>query len=211
MKQRSLPLLAAAVSIALAVSLPSPALAHKVIASGYAAGDAIEGEIGFSNGDVVAQTTVTITDPNGTPLGEVKTDSDGFFRFVPSQAVPHIFRSDLGSGHVAEFRMEVSELPHSVQTLATATPAGALQPPSPVAPLTGLTGVEAAELRDMIALAVRDEIRPLRRELIANREQASIQSILGGLGTILGLVGVAFYMMARRKLAEASALKADPS
>ncbi len=209
MKQRSFSLLAAAVAIALAASLSSPALAHKVIASGYAAGDAIEGEIGFSNGDVVAQTTVTITDPNGTPLGEVKTDADGFFRFVPSQAVPHIFRSDLGSGHVAEFRMEVSELPHSLQTLATAAAIGA--PSSPVALPAGRTGVEAAELRDMIALAVRDEIRPLRRELITNREQASVQSILGGLGTILGLVGMAFYMMARRKLAEASALKADPS
>jgi nickel transport protein len=194
------------IGLAVLIASASPALAHKVIASGYAAGEAIEGEVGFSNGDVVAQTTVSITDPDGQSLGQVQTDADGFFRFVPTKAVPHIFRSDLGSGHVAEFRMEVSELPRALQAqAATAQDRGATAAESTAPAPAALGAVDTTALQEMVAQAVRDEVRPLRRELIASREQASLQSVLGGLGTILGLVGVVFYMMARRKLADAAA------
>lgn len=72
-------------------------------------------------------------------------------------------------------------------------PAAAQQTPAS-APLS-------AETRAMIAEAVRDEIRPLRREIAAYREHNSLQTILGGIGYILGLFGLGFYLAARRKLA----------
>jgi nickel transport protein len=56
------------------------------------------------------------------------------------------------------------------------------------------------EERQVIAKAVRDEIRPLRRELIAYREKNDLQGILGGIGYIFGLFGLGFYIAARRKL-----------
>ncbi|NIY97843.1 cobalt ABC transporter permease, partial [Salipiger sp. HF18] len=49
--------------------------------------------------------------------------------------------------------------------------------------------------------AVRDEVRPLRREIAAYREHNDLQSILGGIGYIVGLFGLGFYLAARRKLA----------
>jgi nickel transport protein len=54
-----------------------------------------------------------------------------------------------------------------------------------------------------VSEAVKQEVRPLRREIAAYQETHDIQSILGGLGYILGLVGVVFYLMARRRLSMA--------
>ena len=55
--------------------------------------------------------------------------------------------------------------------------------------------------RQAIAQAVRDEMRPLRREIAAYREHNDFQTILGGIGYIVGLFGLGFYLAARRRLA----------
>ena len=49
---------------------------------------------------------------------------------------------------------------------------------------------------------MRDEMRPLRREIAAYREKTELTAILGGLGWIAGLCGVGFYLAARKKLGE---------
>ena len=54
--------------------------------------------------------------------------------------------------------------------------------------------------RDAIAEAVRNEVRPLRREIAAYKEKNDLQTILGGIGYIAGLFGVGFYVAARRRL-----------
>ena len=80
--------------------------------------------------------------------------------------------------------------------IETQPPAATTDATNP-APVAGLT----AEERDVIAEAVRDEIRPLRREIAAYKEKNDLQTILGGLGYILGLFGLGFYIAARRKMA----------
>jgi nickel transport protein len=175
---------------------PLPALAHKVIAGVFPSGDGIEGEIGFSNGDMAVGLEVIVTAPDGSELGRTVTDEDGFFVFVPKQPVAHTFFGDLGAGHVAEVTMEAADV------------AGILgQDPVEVAPAaqsvaSGAVSVASLseEERQVIAKAVRDEIRPLRRELIAYREKNDLQGILGGIGYIFGLFGLGFYIAARRKL-----------
>ena len=51
-----------------------------------------------------------------------------------------------------------------------------------------------------LAAVVRAEMRPIRREIAALKETRDMQSILGGIGYIIGLFGVGFYLAARRKL-----------
>ena len=88
--------------IAALLCAPLPALAHKVIAGVFPSGDAIEGELGFSNGDMAAGTEVVVTGPDGAELGRTITDEDGFFLFIPTAPVAHTFRADLGAGHAGE-------------------------------------------------------------------------------------------------------------
>ena len=176
------------------LTLPLPAQAHKVIAAVFPSGSAIEGEIGFSNGEMAVGEEVIVTAPDGTELGRAVTDADGFFLFTPEQPVEHRFRADLGAGHVA-----MTTLPAEDVAAILGKPVIETLPPAATNPaaVAGLT----AEERDIIAEAVRDEIRPLRREIAAYKEKNDLQTILGGLGYILGLFGLGFYIAARRKMA----------
>ena len=186
--------LMAALALALC-AMPLPARAHKVIASVFPSGSAIEGEIGFSSGDMATDLPVQVFDPDGTLLGETITDGDGFFLFTPTQAVTHIFRADLGAGHVAETTMPAEDVA-SILGLAAPEP-----DTGPTAPLAAAAGVALSDAdRSEIARIVRDEMRPLRREIAAYREKNDLQTVLGGIGYILGLFGLGFYIAARRRL-----------
>ncbi|SFS81661.1 nickel transport protein [Sulfitobacter marinus] len=178
---------------------PIPALAHKVLLSVFPSGDVIEGEVGFSNGTMAVDQLITVRGPDGTVLGETTTDSDGFFLFKPVLPVAHIFRGNLGAGHVAEVKMPAQEVAAILGKPVSAADTAAGVGDAVVGTVTNAP--LSAEERAAIAEAVRDEIRPLRREMVATREHQNLQSILGGIGYILGLFGLGFYLAARRKLA----------
>jgi nickel transport protein len=176
--------------------LPVAAEAHNVIASVFAAGRQIEGEIGYSNGQMASGALVEVFDADGTRLGEVTTDEEGFFLYAPGAPVMHLFRSDLGAGHVAEMVMPAEEVARIM----------GLAPPEPVPAEAGAVlqaqggaGLTEAE-RAVLSELIRQEIRPLRQELTAYRSQNDLQTILGGIGYILGLFGLGFYLAARRKM-----------
>ncbi|ODR97903.1 hypothetical protein AUC68_10230 [Methyloceanibacter methanicus] len=182
------------------------ALAHKVIASVYASGDVIEGEIGFSNGDMAPNELVEVFDEDGTKLGETMTDEEGFFTFRPTKPVAHVFKSNLGSGHVATVRMEADELPDSAgaETAASDAPATAETKTTPDAEPKGSGQAETLTKAQLALLtrAVQKQIIPLRRDIDAYKEKNDLQNILGGIGYIFGLFGLGFYIAARRKMAE---------
>lgn len=185
--------------LALALMLclaPLPALAHKVIASVFPSGEAIEGEVGFSNGDMATGATVVVTGPDGAPLGEAITDEDGFFVFTPTEPVEHHFRADLGAGHVAEMTMLAEDVAHILGIAAEVQEQEEAEPAQAGRTVGSLT----TEERLAIAEAVRDELRPLRREIAAYREKNDLQTILGGIGYIVGIFGLGFYVAARRRL-----------
>lgn len=183
-------------------ALPLPALAHKVLMSVYPSGEAIEGEVGFSSGDMAVGQTILVFGPDGEVLGQTKTDSDGYFVFKPEQLVAHRFHGNLGSGHVANVTMSAVEI---AALLGKATPASSdgLSVEDRAVPASSVVAIASLseEERKAIAVLVRDEIRPLRRELVATREHQNMQSILGGIGYIIGLFGLGYYLAARRKLA----------
>ncbi|NSY41056.1 cobalt ABC transporter permease [Leisingera sp. ANG59] len=181
----------------LALLAPLPALAHNVISAVFPSGSDIEGEVGFSNGDMAPDLLIEVFDQAGGKLGETSTDADGFFLFTPSEPVTHIFRGDLGAGHVAEVIMDAAEVAQIMgQSPTAATPAGAGTAAIPAAPAADLSGHARAELATMI----RNELRPLRQELTAFKNKSDFQSVLGGIGYIFGLFGLGFYIAARRKI-----------
>ncbi|MDV7339548.1 cobalt ABC transporter permease [Terasakiella sp. A23] len=179
-------------SLLLSLLLIPQAFAHKVVASGWTDGQDIEGEVGFSNGDMAKNgTIVEIYDLNDQKIGETAVTDDGLFRFTPSKAIPHKFVANLGAGHVAQFVMGVDELPEGLAkaggTAPTSTPAATVQTAA------------SSDIAQIVAKAVRKEVQPLRKEIASYKEKNDLQSILGGIGYILGLTGIVFYIMARRK------------
>ncbi|WP_338181138.1 cobalt ABC transporter permease [Thalassospira tepidiphila] len=187
------------VALGMLVVGTAPAQAHKVIASLFPSGSNIEGEIGFSNGVMAENTLVEIFDLDGNKIDEVTTDGDGFFVYIPSQQIDLRFRADLGAGHVAEATFAIADLAGADDTLQTA---------SSKAPTASGVGSNAGpaitrEQEEIIATIVRDELRPLRRELTAYKEKNDLQSILGGIGYIFGAFGIIYYIAARRLRAKA--------
>ena len=104
-------LLRALVLFCLVAVTAQTASAHKLILSIYPAGAMVEGEIGFSNGDMAAKALVEIFDVDGKLLKQVTTDEEGFFVFEPKAGIRHVFRADLGAGHVAQAILYEEDLP----------------------------------------------------------------------------------------------------
>ena len=185
----------------------SHALAHKVVVGAYASGDRIEGEIGFSDGEVAKNALVEVFTEDGLKLGETRTNDAGVFVFTPTRSVAHVFRADLGAGHVAEIRLGIDEMPAGLAAKGgTATADGGEEKSVASAhtaadPRSGDATALTAAQRELIAEAVRAEIRPLRREIIAYKEKNDLQTVLGGVGYIVGLFGLWFFLAARRQKA----------
>jgi nickel transport protein len=181
------------------------ASAHKVVAGAFASGDRIEGEIGFSDGAMAKNVLVEVFDEAGAKLGETRTGDDGTFVFVPTRAVTHVFRADLGAGHTTGVRVEKADLPASLAAAgpaetAAASPGPAASEPAAATPVAApATAATSEALRAAIVEAVRNEVKPLRREIIALKEKNDFQSILGGLGYIVGLFGLWFFLAARSR------------
>jgi len=176
------------------------AQAHKVIASVFPSGANIEGEIGFSNGDMADHTVVEVFDPAGNKIDEVTTDGDGFFVYTPRQKVDLRFRADLGAGHIAEASFAISDLSDFDGSTSQKT---AQTPAEPEMRVQNADSAITPAQEEIIATIVRDELRPLRREITAYKEKNDLQSILGGVGYIFGAFGIIYYIAARRLRAKA--------
>lgn len=170
------------------------ALAHNVVGGVYAIGTTIEGEAGFSNGDMAkAGTPVFIADSSGQAIAEISTDDEGFFVFEATQRIDHHFKLDMSSGHVLEMILPADELPASL-------PGGtAVAPANLIAATSSVSGVDAVALQQMIEKAVAKQVKPLRKELAAYKEKAGLQDLLGGMGYIFGLVGLGIWLRQRKQ------------
>jgi hypothetical protein len=167
--------------------------AHNVLGGVYAIGEDVEGEIGFSNGDMAAAGNVVfVRDASGAQITVVETDDEGFFAFTATQRIDHYIFSDLGSGHVFNYVLPADELPDSLGSIVTVKAVEAVLSDSDLDP-------HSAQLKVMIEKAVAKQIRPLRKELNEFKEKASLQDMLGGIGYIFGLCGVGIWLAQRNQ------------
>lgn len=171
----------------------SPSFAHNVLGGVYAIGTDIEGEIGFSNGDMAAGKTVVVSDPAGKEIVRVATDDKGFFVFTAVQRVDHHFFADLGSGHVFETVLKAEELPDTLGDIVKLE--------TNTSPLSSPTDgkLVGSELQALIEKSVAKQVKPLRQELNAYKEKASFQDVLGGIGYIFGLCGIGIWLNQRKQ------------
>ena len=171
-----------------------PVFAHNIVGGVYAIGDQIEGEVGFSNGDMAAQgTEIKVSDKQGNLLGVVETDSEGLFVFTAQQRIDHQFFANLSSGHVLELVLPADELPESLPGGNAVSNAVMPQASTPV----NVTGDQIA-LQQMIEKAVAKQVKPLRKELAEYKEKASLQDVIGGIGYIFGLCGIGIWWRQRQ-------------
>jgi nickel transport protein len=180
---------------------PAPALAHKLYVFAQVQGSAIQGRAYFP-GDVPAQKTqVTARDPSGRELCRTTTNDDGRFTFTLSEHVDYCLLAETPDGHSGHYVVRASELPDGLRAAL---------------PLAGASKTESARdhpLAEPAAAAINDKPQPageqlseltkqigaLRQEMYDSEQRIRFRDFLGGIGFILGIAGVAFYMKARKR------------
>ena len=216
---RSFPILPRLLPLALllaALALPADALAHRVNIFAWVEGENIVVECGFNRAAPVRGGLVTVYDAgDGKELLQGRTNDRGVFVFaVPEPVrVGHGLRIEInaGEGHVNDWTMtaheinEARDLGHGFLQAAKAPDTKAPDTgttsivPAPEAP-KGPAPLTAAEVRAIVAESLNTGLAPIRRELaVLSSPGPSVRDIVGGLGWIMGLIGIACWFMARRK------------
>jgi len=200
----------------------STASAHNVVSGVYADGMMIEGEIGFSNGDMAqVGSPVKVYGSEGELIAELTLAEGGVFSYQARTATKHIFKSNLSAGHIAEMVIEANELtpvkPLSIsdKPLLIERSMDSLKPQTSDdkvenTPLQSggsslSSSITAEQLESIVRSAVAQQIRPLQKELQAYKEKVMFRDITGGLGFIFGLFGVAAWMASKRKQGDKNA------
>jgi len=209
---------------------PLTASAHNVVSGIYTDGMTIEGEIGFSNGDMAqAGSPVKVYDSEGDLLTELTLTTGGVFSYEAKTVSRHVFKANLSAGHIAEMVVEADELTELAPPKAESTPLEALAKSSitlnlkdPAKPQVSAASAESnsqlatgdsklennitvEQLESIVRSAVAQQIRPLQKELRAYKEKVMFRDIAGGLGFIFGLFGVAAWVASKRKQGDKNA------
>ncbi len=163
------------------LSFPTQAHLLKVFAS--AQGDQIEGFVYFSGGAPTAA-QVDISSADGRQLAQLSTDNQGHFIYPTQSPIDHLISADTGDGHLAKWTVSSSELQ------------GTTVPPA-------YPSKEATQKRETGSMsfeqAIARQIAPLRLQIIQLEERIKLQDMLGGIGYILGLAGLAAWFHSRKK------------
>ncbi len=184
---------------------PSTAWAHKVNVFAYVEGDNVVTESYFNDGRKCRDSTIEVFDDKGKKLLEGKTDAEGTFSFHPPVRANLLIRLTASMGHRAEYTIQASELPGGLPediptgTAPEAPPAGVPKEPTakpedaPIEPTPAMTDIERA-----IDEALARQLAPIRRAIEESKDRERFSDIVGGIGYIIGLMGLALYFRSRR-------------
>jgi nickel transport protein len=175
----------------LVLSTAPPALAHKVTVFAWVEGDTVFTESKFSGGRTAVGAQVLVFDREGKQLLEGNTDDKGEFSFKIPKLTDLRIVLNAGTGHRGEWTVPESEIREAGYVLEEKK--GAAEPSQAMA-----IGLSREEIRDLIDDSLDRKLRPIVRMMTESQSKGpSIHEIVGGIGYILGLMGVAIYFKNR--------------
>lgn len=193
--------------------LVEPAFAHKVTIFAWVEGDTVFTQSKFSGGRKAQDSSVVVYDTEGNRLLEGKTDAKGEFAFkIPKKTgLKVVLKASMG--HLAEWMIPAEEIIAAArertgghQETPTQSAAKEEPPRSPavkpgrIKPAPAPVDLQRQELQKMIDESLDRKIAPIANMLasLTNRGPG-LTEIMGGIGYIFGLVGVALYIASRKR------------
>jgi len=190
--------------------LPVSVSAHNVTVFAWVDGDTIHTQSKFSGGKRVKNAPILVYDFKDVLLLEGKTDENGMFSFkIPQKtALKIVLKASMG--HLAFWKLQAEELGETESKTA-------VQPTGMKAPLvtdSRSAGIEKnvdvsestkvslgkREIEEIINASLDKKLQPITEMLAdAMNQEPGFTEIMGGIGYILGLVGIALYFANRKR------------
>ena len=196
--------------------LHSQALAHRVNIFAYVDGNEIVVECSYSKSKRVNHGAIEVqAASSGEILLQGTTDETGLFRFpVPKQA--RASGTDLrillraGEGHQNDWIVEAAEFMNGAAVAVSAASSPEVEQPaapkaaSPAESQTttsGSGGLSRAEMEEIVNAALDAKLAPIKRAMLEQTESGpGMKEIVGGIGWIFGLIGIAAYFKSRPRV-----------
>ncbi len=179
-----------------------PAAAHKVSVFGYVEDGKVLGEGYFAGGVKAKGCRVELVDSAGKVLAKTSTDQQGRFslELPPKAKAPLKLVLTASMGHKGEYLLTAEDLDQ-----AGAAPAGggeqeaAAPAPAPAAAPGPVAAASSKEIQAAVERALDKKLAPLTAQVakLAAERGVSLPDIIGGIGYILGLLGLAAYLKSR--------------
>lgn len=177
-------------------------------------GDTVYTQSKFSGGKRAKNSTVVVYDNKGNQLLEGKTDEKGEFSFnVPKKTgLKIVLKASMG--HMAEWKIPAEEIAGVARVSESGTREIGIEAPIPKAspstgtktkpngelPVSAAFGLSPQEVSDLIDESLDRKLGPVLNMLADSLDQGPrVSEVIGGVGYIFGLVGVALYFATRRK------------
>ncbi|MDX2512999.1 MAG: hypothetical protein QNK25_13205 [Desulfobacterales bacterium] len=171
----------------------SPSQAHRVTIFAWVDMDTIHTESKFGAGQKVRGGDVLVMDEAGNQLLAGKTDDNGEFSFPVPQKTALKIVLDATMGHRAEWFIPLSEI------IGTDESAGATVEQSPEAPTPSPVTISTQEIETIVEKVLERKLKPMQRMLAASLQPGpSFRDVVGGIGYIFGLMGVAIWFRYRK-------------
>jgi nickel transport protein len=159
----------------------------------------ILGQAYFVGGAKANGATIIISDAEGRELARLKPYQEGNFSHRVARRMDYRVVADSGDGHQASWTLRADEFSPGLP--------GAVAAQAPASEQAAQGNPDAARARDngqsvlgeRLERAVARQIRPLREALQTHEERIRLRDILGGIGYIIGLAGLALWWSGRRR------------
>ncbi len=182
-----------------------PAHGHKLLLMAWLEGDRLMVEAAFGDGTMAAHAHITVLDAvDGETLLSDQADAGGLLEITLPEALltrdtPLLIRAGDGAGHLAEHVIGMEEIRQARPSASAVRSEPAVIPEGGSAS-GSFAAMDSDRILEMVQDAVRREVAPLRREIMALQQKGpGITEILGGIGYIVGLAALGALLLGKRR------------
>ena len=173
-------------------------MAHRVNVFAWVEGGTVHTESKFSGGKGVKDGEVLIYDLEGSRLLSGRTDAQGEFSFRIPQKTGMKIVVQAGMGHRGEWTIPLSEI--DPRAPIPETPVSQEGPSETAQSGAAASSVNLDQIRHILEQSLDRRLGPVLKLLAESRDRGpTLQDILGGIGYVFGLMGLAAYVHFRRK------------
>jgi len=193
-------------------SFVNTACAHRVTVFAWVEGDTVFTESLFPDGRKIKDGSITIFDSENVLLTRGKTDENGLFSFkMPKISAINIVL-DAGMGHQGRWKFSEDEIKLAIDSINPESSKAHSEKKATDSRFIEKKHHEPAEIplnkkcpdlrqiEQIVEKIIDKKLSPVKQSLAQiQRKSPSVNDILGGIGYIIGLAGIAAYFLSKKK------------